>query len=98
MDEALSKSYQNPRTIITPVAFHSKKIHRARPVANKGVYPFDRPLKVIEAIARAGGLETGLYAARTVEAADLQRSFLVRSWRACPRGFRTIVSARRLVA
>ena len=25
LDEALSKYYQNPRTIITPVALHSKK-------------------------------------------------------------------------
>ena len=65
MDEALSKYYQNPRTIITPVAFHSKKYFVLGAVVNKGVYTFDRPLKVIEAIARAGGLETGLYAART---------------------------------
>jgi polysaccharide biosynthesis/export protein len=79
MDEALSKFYQNPRTIITPVAFHSKKYFVLGAVVNKGVYAFDRPLNVIEAIARAGGLETGLYAARTVELADLQRSFLVRN-------------------
>jgi protein involved in polysaccharide export with SLBB domain len=78
LDEALSKFYQNPHTIIIPVAFHSKKYVVLGAVANKGVYTFERPLRVIEAIARAGGLETGLYAARTVELADLQRSFLVR--------------------
>jgi protein involved in polysaccharide export with SLBB domain len=79
IDEALAKYYQNPRSIITPAAFHSKKYFVLGAVVNKGVYAFDRPLKVIEAIARAGGLETGLYAARTVELADLQRSFLVRN-------------------
>jgi len=87
IDEALSKFYQNPRTVITPVAFHSKKYFVLGAVVNKGVYVFDRPLSIIEAIARAGGLETGLYAARTVELADLQRSFLVRNGQRVPVDF-----------
>jgi protein involved in polysaccharide export with SLBB domain len=87
MDEALSKYYQNPRTIILPVAYHSKKYVMLGAVANRGVYAFDRPVKVIEAIARAGGLETGLYAARTVELADLRHSFLVRQGERVPVDF-----------
>jgi protein involved in polysaccharide export with SLBB domain len=79
MDEALAKYYQNPRSIVTPASFHSKKYIVLGAVTSKGVYTFDRPLRIIEAIARAGGLETGLYAERTVELADLQRSFLVRN-------------------
>jgi protein involved in polysaccharide export with SLBB domain len=87
MDAALAKFYQNPHSIIVPVAFHSKKYIVLGAVANKGVYTFERPLKVIEAIARAGGLESGLYAARTVELADLQRSFLVRNGQRVPVDF-----------
>ena len=87
VDQALAKFYQNPRSIIVPVAFHSKKYIMLGAVANKGVYTFDRPVRVIEAIARAGGLETGLYAARTVELADLQRSFLVRNGQRVPVDF-----------
>ena len=87
MDAALAKFYQNPHSIIVPVAFHSKKYIVLGAVANKGVYTFERPLRVIEAIARAGGLESGLYAARTVELADLQRSFLVRSGQRVPVDF-----------
>ena len=87
MDQALAKFYQNPRSIIIPVVFHSKKYIVLGAVANKGVYTFERPLRVIEAIARAGGLETGLYAARTVELADLQRSFLVRNGQRVPVDF-----------
>jgi protein involved in polysaccharide export with SLBB domain len=79
LDEALSKYYQTPRTIVTPAAFHSKKYLVLGAVVNKGVYTFDRPVTVIEALARAGGLETGLYDQKTVELADLQRSFLVRN-------------------
>ena len=56
-------------------------------VVNKGVFTFDRPLTVIEAIARAGGLETGLYERDTVELADLGHSFLVRNSQRVPVDF-----------
>ena len=79
VDEALSKSYQNPRTAITPVAYRSKKYIMLGSVVTKGVFNFDRPVTIIEALARAGGLETGLYEQRTVELADLSRSFMVRN-------------------
>jgi protein involved in polysaccharide export with SLBB domain len=87
LDEALATYYQNPRTIIAPAAFRSKKYIVLGAVATKGVFTFDRPLTVIEAIARAGGLETGLYASRTVEMADLQRSFLMRNGQRVPVDF-----------
>ena len=79
LDEALVKYYQNPRTSITPAAFHSKKYIVLGAVVNRGVFTFDRPLSVIEALARAGGLQTGLYGHDTVELADLGHSFLVRN-------------------
>jgi protein involved in polysaccharide export with SLBB domain len=78
-DTELEKYYRAPRTIIIPVAYHSKKYFVLGAVAGKGVFPLDRPTTVIEAIARAGGLETGLFEHSTVELADLQRSFLVRN-------------------
>ena len=78
MDEALSAYYRAPRTIITPVAFHSKKYFLLGSVTQKGVFTLDRPMTIIEAIARARGLETGLQQRDLVELADLQRAFLVR--------------------
>jgi len=87
MDGALSKYYQNPRTIITPLAFRSKKYYVLGAVVNKGVYTFDRPLSVIEALARAGGIETGLYGRDTVDLADLAHSFLVRNGQRVPVDF-----------
>ena len=87
MDEALGKYYQNPRTIITPAAFHSKKYVVLGAVMNKGVFTFDRPLTVIEALARAGGLQTGIYQRDTVELADLGHSFLVRNNQRVPVDF-----------
>ena len=85
MDEALAKFYQNPRTIITPAAFHSKKYIVLGAVANKGVYTFDRPLSVIEALARAGGLQTGLY---TVGTPWSWRIWATASWCATASGCR----------
>src|SRR5207245_2785445 len=87
LDEALGKFYQNPRTVITPVAFRSKKYIMLGSVVTKGVFTFDRPVTVIEALARAGGLETGLYEQRTVELADLSHSFLLRNGQRVPVDF-----------
>ena len=42
---------------------------------------------MIEALARAGGVETGLYGRDTVELADLGRSFLVRNGQRVPVDF-----------
>jgi len=77
-DTELGKFYKNPHTIITPVQYRSKKYVVMGAVAKGGVYPIDRPLTVIEAVARAGGLETGVYQAGAVELADLSRSFIAR--------------------
>src|SRR3954463_4714045 len=50
LDQALSPFYQDPRTIITPSAIHSKKYIVLGSVVTRGVFPFDRPMTLIEAI------------------------------------------------
>lgn len=87
LDQALSPFYQDPRTIIIPMAIHSKKYIILGSVATRGVFAFDRPMTLIEAIARAGGLETGVHDQRTVELADLPRSFMVRNGERVPVDF-----------
>lgn len=78
LDQELGKYYDHPRTIVVPAIINSKKYLVLGSVTTPGVYPFDRPLTVIEAIARSGGLQTGLSDQRTVEMTDLGHSFLVR--------------------
>lgn len=78
-DEELGKFYRNPKTLITPTAYRSKKYYVLGSVTRSGVYALDRPTTMIEAIARAGGLETGLFDQNTVELADLSHSFVVRA-------------------
>ena len=87
MDETLAAYYRAPRTIITPVAFNSKKYFLLGTVVQKGVYSLDRPTTIIEAIARARGLETGLQRRNLIEIADLQRTFLVRRGQRMPVDF-----------
>jgi protein involved in polysaccharide export with SLBB domain len=79
LDEELSKYYNVARTMVVPTAFTSKKYYVLGKVNSKGSYSLDRPMTLIEAVARAQGLETGMYERTTVEMADLQRSFLIRN-------------------
>jgi protein involved in polysaccharide export with SLBB domain len=78
IDQELSKFYRSPHTLVTPVAFKSKRYVVMGKVVKKGVYPLDRPITVVEALARASGLETGILDRDTLDMADLTRSFLVR--------------------
>ena len=78
MTSELAKFHLRPRIIVTPVAFKSKKFFVLGKVVNKGAFELDRPMTILEAIAQAGGLETGLFQLNTVELADLPRSFLIR--------------------
>lgn len=77
-DIELGKYYNNPRTIITPGSYRSKKFYLLGAVARKGVFQLERPTTMIEAIAQAGGLETGMFEQNTVELADLSHSFVMR--------------------
>lgn len=87
MQKELSQFYRNPRVMVVPTAWRSKKIHILGKVVNKGTYLLDRPLTVIEAVAQAAGLETGLFQLNTVELADLPRSFLIRKGQRVPVNF-----------
>jgi protein involved in polysaccharide export with SLBB domain len=78
LDEELGKYRRSARTVITPTAFRSKKYFVLGKVVQRGVYTLDRPTTVIEAIAKAKGIESGLLDNNTVDLADFSRSFLMR--------------------
>src|SRR5262249_35441981 len=78
LDEALGQFRRAPHTIVTPVSFRSKKYYMLGRVTTKGVYVLDRPLTVLEALARAHGLETALVDRYLVSLTDFDRSFLAR--------------------
>jgi protein involved in polysaccharide export with SLBB domain/capsular polysaccharide biosynthesis protein len=87
LDKELANYRRAPRTMITLVAFRSKRYYILGKVMTKGVYTLDRPMTVLEAIARAHGLENGLVDRNVVDLADFQKSFLARGGKRYPLNF-----------
>jgi polysaccharide export outer membrane protein len=78
LEASLTYYYRHPRLIITPWELKSKRYVILGKVIDKGVFTLDRPITLLEAIARSRGIETGLFEQSTVEIADMDRSFIVR--------------------
>jgi protein involved in polysaccharide export with SLBB domain/capsular polysaccharide biosynthesis protein len=88
LNEELGKYRRAPQAFVVPVAFKSKKYFVLGKVTQRGAFPLDRPTTLIEAVARARGMETGLAADRSmVELADLSRSFIARGGQKLPVDF-----------
>jgi len=56
-------------------------------VVDRGAYSLDRPLSLIEAVARARGIDTGISEHNTIELADLKHAFIVRGGHRLPVDF-----------
>jgi protein involved in polysaccharide export with SLBB domain/capsular polysaccharide biosynthesis protein len=84
LDQELGKYRRAPHTMITPVAFRSKKYFVMGTVMAKGAYVLDRPITIVEAIARAKGFESGLVDRSVVDLADFSRSFIARGGKRMP--------------
>lgn len=78
LEKLLGKFHRSPRVVINPVAYMSKKYCVLGGVNQKGIYVMDRPLTVLEAVARARGFEVNAQNREVLLLADLSRSFLVR--------------------
>lgn len=90
IDHALSRYRRSPRTIITPVAYRSKKYYVLGKVVQRGVYTLDRPTTVLEALARAKGIESGQVDYDIVDVADLKHAFLMRQNKRVPVDFESL--------
>ncbi|SDS43249.1 polysaccharide biosynthesis/export family protein [Opitutus sp. GAS368] len=93
LDTELANYRRAPRTMVAPMELHSKKYFMLGKVAQKGVFTLDRPMTVVEAVARAKGFETGLAGRNVVDLADLSRSFLVRGGHRAPVNFERLFTA-----
>jgi protein involved in polysaccharide export with SLBB domain len=87
LDESLGQYRRAPRSIVTPVSFKSKKYYMLGRVTTKGVFTLDRPITLLEALARAHGLETALVDRYLVGLTDFNRSFLARGGKLIPLDF-----------
>ncbi len=77
IEEALA-DYQEAKVIITPVEVASKDFAIIGRVRKPGTYTLDRPTSILEAIARAEGMQVGTVRGSAFELADLERSFVAR--------------------
>ncbi len=88
LNEALGQYRRAAQAIVVPVAYRSKKYFVLGKVAQRGAFLLDRPMTLLEAVGRAGGMETGLSSDRSlIELADLSRAFLSRGGRQLPVNF-----------
>jgi protein involved in polysaccharide export with SLBB domain len=78
LEDVLAKFHLSPRVVIIPTAYNSKRYYVLGNVVQKGVFLLDRPLTIIEAIAKAKGFSTFIQARSTLVLSDLSRSFLIR--------------------
>jgi polysaccharide export outer membrane protein len=91
IEEALAPLYRNPRLIVTPIELASNSYTVIGMVRLTGVFALDSPITLVEAMARAGGTESGLFDRRYVDLADLDRSFIIREGRRLPVNFRRLL-------
>lgn len=87
LNEELGKYRRAPQAFVTPRAYHSKRYYVLGTVSQKGIFPLDRPITLIEAVARARGFETGISQDSLVETTDFFRSFLSRGGQRLPVDF-----------
>ena len=90
IEQSLTSNFRSPRVIVTPSEVASKRFTILGKVAVSGVVTLERPMTLVEAVANAGGLETGLQEQNTVELADLERSFINRRGQRLPVDFKRL--------
>lgn len=88
LNEELAKFRRSPQAIVVPASYRSKKYYMLGRVMQRGAFPLDRPITLLEAVGRAGGMETGLSSDRSmIELADLSQAFIARGGRHLPVNF-----------
>jgi protein involved in polysaccharide export with SLBB domain/capsular polysaccharide biosynthesis protein/Mrp family chromosome partitioning ATPase len=87
VNDELGKFRRTPQVFVTPVTYHSMRYYVLGSVMQRGVYPLDRPITIIEAVARAHGFETSVSRGNVIESTDFAHSFLVRAGHHLPVDF-----------
>lgn len=91
LEKGLSEYLQSPRVSIILRDVQSRRVWILGRVYRSGVYPLVRPMQLLEAVARAGGLMVSAQTASTEELADLKHSFIVRDGRMLPVDFHALL-------
>lgn len=87
LNDELGKFRRTPQVFVTPQSYHSKRYYILGTVVQKGFFPLDRPITIVEAVARARGFETGQSHGDVVDTTDFAHSFIGRDGRHLPVDF-----------
>ena len=91
LTEALRPYYKRPEVAVALHTVKSRRYSVLGKVWAPNVYPLNQPTTLLDAIARAGGLELAGGTGTTEELADLSRSILVRDGKILPIDFEALV-------
>lgn len=91
LTEALRPFYKRPEVAVALHVAKSRRFSVLGKVWSPNVYPLNQPTTLLDAIARAGGLELVGGTGTTEELADLSRSILVRDGKILPIDFEALV-------
>jgi len=87
INQKYEKYLKSPKTSLIPYELSSGKFTILGKVNNPGSYSIEKELRLLDAIAMAGGLSIGIFKNSTVELADLEHSFIVRQHSILPVNF-----------
>jgi polysaccharide biosynthesis/export protein len=91
IDEKYRTYLHEPRCILMPKKINSGNFTILGKVQLPGVYPIDRRMHLVEAVATAGGFAMGYFRGNTIEMADLEHSYVVRDGQLLPVNFIRLV-------
>jgi protein involved in polysaccharide export with SLBB domain len=91
LETRLTQFYKNPKISVNLVEAVSQRVWVLGRVNSPGIYPLNRPLRVLDAVSLAGGLFTSRFTGTTEELADLQHSFVVRGGQMMPVDFQKLI-------
>jgi polysaccharide export outer membrane protein len=83
-----------PRAAVIATAMTGPSVTVLGIVNEPGVQPIQRPLRLMDAIAAAGGVKTGLFRSSTVDLADFSGAYVARSGRVLPVDFQQLFRER----
>lgn len=91
MEKLLARYYKQPQVSLTLREVSSQRVWVLGRVNAPGIYPLNRPLRVLDAVTQAGGLFTSRFTGTTEELADLSHSFLIRGGKTLPVDFQKLI-------
>lgn len=91
LEAKLTQFYKQPHVAVTLREAVSQRVWVLGRLNEPGIYPLTQPMRILDAVSKAGGLFTSRMAGTTEELADLKHSFLMRQGKVLPVNFEKLI-------